>query len=247
MTKWNLFFLLLIVLSFKSYGQIKITGQVVDAQNKPIALATINLAGKNIDATTDDSGVFFLTLPDNIKSGDPITLRVSKSGYKITTKNTPVSYLSISIKLNRDLSPNNKTSTALSQSNGLSKPITTTQIDNQPSNVTSYFQSGGITAQTVNINQEKQLNEADKKYLMQFIENIKAKFNFNPTCFTISMVNNSNGNKIAAQIESTLKANGYTMKGNTYGYEMRSPPVKGVEINKSSEGDCLEILVGEIQ
>jgi hypothetical protein len=188
-----------------------------------------------------------LTLPDNVKTGDPITLRVSKSGYKITTKNTPASYLSMSIKLNKDLSLSNKPLATPSQDGALPKPITSTQIQNQPSNVTSYFQSGGITAQTVNINQEKQLNEAGKQYLIQFIETLKAKLNFIPTCFTISMVNNSNGNKIASQIEATLKANGYTMKGDSYDYMMRSPAVKGVEINKSAEGDCLEILVGEIQ
>jgi hypothetical protein len=124
------------------------------------------------------------------------------------------------------------------------KPISVGDVSGDV--VISQNQSGGITAHTVNLNKEKELNEADKIALLQFIKDLKTKLNFNPTGFTISMVNNSNGNKIASQIEGTLKANGYNMIGNGYGYMMRAPGVNGIEINKSRQGDHLEILVGQI-
>jgi len=113
--------------------------------------------------------------------------------------------------------------------------------------VISQNQFGGITAHTVNVNHEKELSEADKVFLLQFIENLKVQLNFNPTSFYISMVNNSNGNKIASQIENTLKANGYTMLGNGYGYMMRAPGINGIVIDKGRQGNHLEILIGQIQ
>ncbi|HZY36731.1 MAG TPA: hypothetical protein VFE53_08795 [Mucilaginibacter sp.] len=123
------------------------------------------------------------------------------------------------------------------------KPI---YVDNVKGDVViSQNQSGGITAHTVNINEEKVFNQADRINLLNFIETVKKKYNFNPTCFTISMVNNSNGNKIASQIETVLKEQGYTMKGD-YGYMMRYPPVRGIIIDKDPTGDCLQILVGQL-
>ena len=98
----------------------------------------------------------------------------------------------------------------------------------------------------VNINKERQLAEDEKVALMDFIESVKIKNNFDPKCFTIIIVNNSNGNKIATQIESLLKKNGYTMNG-AYGYAIRNPPVKGIEIGKGKGNNCLEIFIGTIE
>jgi len=112
--------------------------------------------------------------------------------------------------------------------------------------VISQNQSGGITAHTVNVNQEKQMTDADKLHLLRFIEDLKKKNNFNPTQFTISMVNNSNGNTIAHQIQKALEENGYKMMGNSFGYMMRYPTVNGIQIDKSRQGDYLEILVGNL-
>ncbi|NOW94009.1 hypothetical protein [Mucilaginibacter sp. SG564] len=97
----------------------------------------------------------------------------------------------------------------------------------------------------VNINQEKRLSENDKIALLNFIETTKKKYNFNPKCFAITMVNNSNGNLIASQIESLLKQQGYTMNGD-YGTSMRYPPLKGIMIDKNKSSDCLDIDIGTL-
>jgi len=112
--------------------------------------------------------------------------------------------------------------------------------------VISQNQGGGITAHTVYVNQPKQFNNNGIIALLNFIETVKRKDNFNPTCFSITMVNNSNGNAIASQIERILKEHGYVMNGNGYGYMMRYPDVKGVLIGKDTHTDCLQILVGQV-
>ena len=107
-------------------------------------------------------------------------------------------------------------------------------------------QIGGITAHTVNVNREKQLSNRDKQAILDFIETVKIRDNFDPTSFEIAMVNNSNGNKIASQIEALLKEHGYTMNGVGYGIMMRYPDVKGILFGKASNKDCLLILVGQV-
>jgi len=112
--------------------------------------------------------------------------------------------------------------------------------------VISQNQMGGVTAHTVNVTQEKQLTQNDIIAILNFIEGIKKKHNFNPTTFSISMVNNSNGNTAASQIEYVLKQLGYTMNGTSYGFMMRYPAVKGIILDKAKNNDSLEILIGQI-
>jgi len=91
-----------LLLAVKSYAQVKMTGQVADEKSHPVSYVTIEIIGTNVTATTDDLGTFVLTLPNKYKNGDNVTLRVSKSGYKIATRLTPVTSLSIPIKLIND-------------------------------------------------------------------------------------------------------------------------------------------------
>ncbi|HTD98465.1 MAG TPA: carboxypeptidase-like regulatory domain-containing protein [Mucilaginibacter sp.] len=238
MTKVKCFCIFVFLLVARCYGQIKITGQVIDAQNKPIPLATISLIGINTDATTDDSGVFFLILPNNIKKGDPITLRVSKAGYKITTKHTPASYLSISIKLIKNLNLISKTSLA-DKLNDNPKSVTSNQVENQPTNVTSYFQSGGITAgQVIIAPPNRKLDENNSAQLLNSLPDKNEKIN------VTSVWGDSEAFGFATVISDFLKSKGYK-KIDGVDQSMFTRPVVGQIIQRDSTG--VKIIIGARQ
>lgn len=88
-----------ILLSCESYAQMRITGQVLDDRNTPIEAAIIDVAGKNSSAITDGLGIYIITLPNEVKKGDIVALRVSKQGYRTATRQLAVSYISTTIKL----------------------------------------------------------------------------------------------------------------------------------------------------
>lgn len=96
----------------------------------------------------------------------------------------------------------------------------------------------------VNINRERQLTNQDKIRLLDFIESLKKKKGVNPTCFTMALTNNSNGTKLAGQIEEFLKQQGYTTSG-YYNTEFLVKPLAGVSIKIDSKG-CFYIIVGGV-
>ncbi len=147
----------LLLIGYNGNAQMRVNGKVLDDHNNPIGLATVSVVGKNCMATTDDYGSYIITLPNEVKKGDIVTLRVSKSGYKIGTKHLPVSYQSTDINLKTEvrsklISQTYKQSGQKSRRQILS-PNHKTQ--GQYPNVTSYNQSGGITAGQVYLNLEQ--------------------------------------------------------------------------------------------
>lgn len=92
------------------------------------------------------------------------------------------------------------------------------------------------------ISNEKQLTDYDKAELLNFIETIKKKYNFNPVCVSISSTPNSNGGKIASQITDFLIEKGYTFQGS--GIAFSNGVIKGIVIDKM--GDCLQITIGTL-
>jgi hypothetical protein len=93
------------------------------------------------------------------------------------------------------------------------------------------------------ISNEKQLTDPDKIDLLNFIETVKKKYNFNPTCINMSSTPNSNGGKIAAQIADFLIGKGYTLEGSGISFPSGGT-MKGIAIDKM--GDCLSITVGTL-
>lgn len=90
---------ILVLDCFYAFAQSKITGQILDSKRVPVSLATISIVGENATATSDDLGIFILTIPYKIKRGDVITIRITKVGYKALTRQIAVSYLSTSFTL----------------------------------------------------------------------------------------------------------------------------------------------------
>jgi len=94
--------ILFVLISGQVYAQqVTLTGQVADLKNAPISLATINFVGNSITTTTDDNGLFAIKLPLDFKKGDQLTIRVSKEGYKTSTRLITISPISIPIRLSR--------------------------------------------------------------------------------------------------------------------------------------------------
>jgi uncharacterized protein YjgD (DUF1641 family) len=95
----RLIFFSVVFIAFKSYGQTKITGLVSDGNNNPVELAMVKLKELNRIAMTNDSGIFRMTLPANLKKDEAITVLVTKEGYKDAVKQVSISDRSIVIKL----------------------------------------------------------------------------------------------------------------------------------------------------
>jgi len=92
-------FIAAVFIAFKSYGQTKIMGLVSDVNNNPIELATVKLKELNRIAMTNDSGIFRMTLPANLKKDGEIAVLVTKEGYRDAVKQVSISDQSIVVKL----------------------------------------------------------------------------------------------------------------------------------------------------
>jgi len=77
-SKRALILLIMIFVCGTALAQRKLTGTVVDTDNKPVAGATIVVGGTTVGTTTDAKGAFSVSIPAN--AGDSIT--VSYIGYK---------------------------------------------------------------------------------------------------------------------------------------------------------------------
>lgn len=101
--------------------------------------------------------------------------------------------------------------------------------------VTSYNQSGGITAGTVNIGpQPRRFTTADAKALAERIPAGSA-------VTVIAMGPDSEALAFAFEVYSWLKASGYPVKGPNEAWG-RLPPIHGQAINKTNGG--YEIVIG---
>jgi hypothetical protein len=87
---------------------------------------------------------------------------------------------------------------------------------------------------------EKELTEADKPALIAKIEEVKKQNNATTNCVTIISTTNSNGGKVAAQIESFLKSQGYIIQG----HGMSFGTLNGVQIGYDKS--CIRITVGTL-
>ncbi len=87
-------FLLLMFIAVDVSGQdISMPGQVLDSKKNPITGAQVNIVGENPFAVTDANGIFSLVIPNKIKKGSLLTLRVSKGGYITSSRLVPVSQI----------------------------------------------------------------------------------------------------------------------------------------------------------
>ena len=236
MSKKNYLYFLCLLFFNQSFAQIKMTGQVVDSQNNPISSAKVDLVGSNSSGITDNSGVFFLTLPVEIKKGDPVTFRVSKLGYRAVTKHTPASPLSLSIRISKDLSINAKTNPKSVEQSQSSLP---TKVENQPNNVTSYFQSGGITAgQVVVAPPARKLSQDNYDQLINLLPDKNEKIDIT------SIMGDSEAFQLATQISDFLKYQGYkAVNGVNQG--VYNGPVFGQQVSRDSLG--VKIIIGARQ
>ncbi len=219
-------YLVIILLLTRSavYAQnAKITGQVTDTKNNPITYATVDVIGKNSTNTTDELGRFVLSLND-IKQGDIITLKISKEGYKTAILHSPVSPLSIPIKL-------------LRLKNFKALPVTPLEpkpdaAPIQPTYVTSFGQNGGITAAQVTIGpQPRVLNLTIQNQLLSLNKDEKIQI--------LSVMNNAESYGFADQIEKFLKSNGYKKVTNYQG--VWTPPTIGQTMTKDTSGTIIRI------
>lgn len=203
----------LLFISLQSFGQLKLTGQVLDFENNPLASVSIGIVGVNASSITDDTGVFFVTLPPSIKKGDIITLRVFKEGYKTINKYITVTPLSIQIKLTRDThlrkatSHDNITSSSVSSQASI-RPNVTTQTQNQPVSVTSNFQSGGITANQVYLGRPaRTLDLIAKNQLLDLLTDKNARITI------ICILNDKEAYDFANQVKDFLRSQSYSDVG----------------------------------
>jgi hypothetical protein len=230
-------YLFLILSINQGFAQVRMTGQILDLQNNPIQGSTIDVVGANSNGISDSAGVFFLTLPTNIQKGDLITLRISKLGYKTVTKHLSVSYLSFSIRLLKDLKEKVKTpENAVVQQ---SPPQTSTTTENQPNNVNSYFQTGGITAgQVIIAPPNRKLDQTNSTQLLNNLPDKNEKIDV--TC----VWGDSDSFQFATQILDFLKAQGYkSVEGVTQA--MYTRPVLGQNIIRDTTG--VKIIIGARQ
>jgi hypothetical protein len=104
-------------------------------------------------------------------------------------------------------------------------------------NVTSYFQSGGITAHTVNIGaQPRHINEALKNNLENNLSNHKEK-----DIKIMSLMGDGEANVFAHEIREYLISKGYKVNG--FSQAVWPTPLKGQGIEFPSDGTVL-IWVG---
>lgn len=230
--------ILILVISSHGFGQIKLTGQIVDVRNNPLPNASINVVGLTASAVSDESGVFFATLPISIKKGDIITLRVSKDGYNTISKHIAATFLSIPIKLSKELHPRKKiiTSNAIPTNSNSAQSKSYSEPPSQSTAVTSYFQSGGITAGQVNIAPlARHLDDATIGQLQSFMTDKNEKI------VVTSVMGDSEAFQYANEISKFLKSNGYA-KVDGVNQAIYSEPIQGQYINRDTLG--VHILIG---
>lgn len=219
--------------------QITLTGQILNSNNVPIALASINIVGNNLNDTSDDLGLFHIALPSIIKKGDIIVLRVAKEGYNTVTKKIPVSFLSIPIKLIKNKKnggkPHPLTENKKFPMPSLQQPTTVVP----PVNVTSLFQSGGITANQVTI--APLARKIDDNNSLQLINNLPDK---NEKINVTSVMGDSEAFQFANEVLDFLKAKGYK-KVDGVNQAMFTRPVVGQSINRDTSG--IKIIIGARQ
>ncbi len=235
----KILFIILFLTMMKGYGQIRITGQVIDSHNRPISLALVDLVGMNISSTSDDSGVFFINLTGKTKLGEVITLRVSKPEYKVTTLHTTVSYLSIPIKLIKSIKTKSQKQVIPSLTKPVDNQIKSYIVENQPLNVTSNFQSGGITAGQIIITPPaRKLNENNTAQILLNLPDKNEKIDIT------SLLGDSEAFQFAMQISNLLKTNGYK---NVDGVNQAifNSPVTGQSLFRDSLG--VKIIIGSRQ
>jgi hypothetical protein len=165
--KYILFLILLLGLNSKAQ-QLSITGQISDKKNEPIGLATIDVVGRNVSGTSDDDGIFHISLHSSVKLGDIIILRISKLGYRSLTRQVAVSLLSIPLKLDKlSLFKKHITHELIQESPQVQKSAPTVQIINKD-------QKGGISAGILNLSipEDKEIPIANNIIIKELSPNI---------------------------------------------------------------------------
>jgi hypothetical protein len=197
------FILLIVTLNtILCFGQnIVITGYV-SSNHKNINLVNIDIAGLNSSAVTDDDGAFTLKLPNSITKGTIIWLRASKKGYETLNQQIVVSpelLVHINLKVKGHSKPNSKDKTTITI---LNKPAIE---NNQSIQVTSNNQSGGITANEVNIESPKRkLDDHLKSQLVDFLNNKNERIVID------ALLGDSESNQFANEIKDYLTTLNYS-------------------------------------
>lgn len=206
-----LILLILSLVSFQSFSQISITGQVFSVSSHPVANANISIVGQVPTGITDANGIFVIVLQSTAKLGQIITLRVACDGYRTTSKHIAISYLSIPVRLPRDNNARKAKEASArgimsSQRNANNQNNSNNQTLYQPATVTSYNQSGGVTANQVYLGKPiRDLNTAYglQRQLLDSLPNKTEKITI--TC----ILNDKEAYDFANQIKDYLKSNSY--------------------------------------
>lgn len=142
-----LLIILFSIVATQSQGQrTELTGIIKDG-NKALQYVTVDIVGHSISTVTDDDGIFSIKLDKTLNRGDLIIIRATKKGYRPTTKKVAISSLPILVNLIKLPSSNPQPVVRRQRETLIKKSAGQSQIVN----VTSNNQTGGITAQEVNI------------------------------------------------------------------------------------------------
>lgn len=151
--KWSLWLLSsFVALSDIHAQELNISGIVSDLKNRPLNQVKVFVVGVSNSTFSDDKGIFSLALR-NVKPGQTITVRAVKDGFAESTSTITASTVAQRIFLSPLVPPisgNQK-----KDSYNKKKPVvqkTKNESAELAVNITSVNQSGGITAQTVIVN-----------------------------------------------------------------------------------------------
>ncbi|MBS1533317.1 MAG: carboxypeptidase regulatory-like domain-containing protein [Bacteroidetes bacterium] len=241
--------IIILLIPLKIFGQnVTVPGQVLDQKSNPVEAAEIDVVGENATTTTDNTGIFSLKLPASIKAGGLITLRISKNGYKTTTKHISASPLMVPIRLTKISGPIAKTKDTTRTNTQSASPQTNTVVQGSQHIVSGTGNNVGINGD-VNINAEKRLGSDYLELIYNYVEDLVRNKNFDGNNIVVTREQNCNYPRIVKQIVSYLNSKGFKA---TEGYEMRSPPIEAIKIDtieqhiqNTNQKKQINILVGE--
>jgi len=233
--KYIIFLLLFANIQAFSQG-IKVPIQVLDIKNNPISGASVDVVGKNASGISDDVGILSLAFPSTMKKGDEVTIRVKKDGYLVSTRHISVSSLITTVKLIKNKNWKSKTVNTT-----VAPKVDQPNLSQQFNPVTSYYQSGGITAGQINIGPvPRKLDVVNAQKLLDFLNDKKEKINI------ICISGDSESFQYATEIKDFLVKNDY-MNLDGVAQVSYTTPVFGQSAIRDTVKKTVNIIIGSRQ
>jgi hypothetical protein len=202
-----------------AFGQLKLTGKVIDINNAPIELATIKLEGLGRIAMSNDSGYFHMNLPGSMKKGDLLVADVSKEGYKNVVRRINISDSLIVITLD-DNSP----------AKAIKPVVHTTKFD------TTFYHNRAFAVQQTDTAAPRKIEDVDYKKLFYSLPSDK-----NESIRIECIKNDPEAFRFATSIHDFLVLNSYKHVSDVSVVDF-SQPVIGQLINRDASG--VKIIIG---